>query len=83
MAQVINGVTCYTWRESLDMCSMKCKWWTYDMDGCYCAHPKSFETAPIFGCSTNRMIREGLCTGCNDKPENNRRELFEPREVKA
>lgn len=78
-AENSNVIKTYTWRESYEMCQQgKCKFHTFDMDGAYCAHPKSYEVAPIFGASTNRMIAEGLCTGCNDKPEKNLRQLFEP-----
>lgn len=66
-------------QESWAMCEQGvCKWHAYDMDGAYCTHPKSFERAPGFGCSTNRMIKEGLCSGCHDDPARNKRELFEP-----
>lgn len=42
-------------------CDRSCKFWTYDMDGDYCTHPKSFEIAPTFGASCNRMSVEGHC----------------------
>lgn len=42
-------------------CDRSCKFWTYDMDGAYCTHPKSFEIAPTFGAGTNRMSVEGHC----------------------
>lgn len=42
-------------------CDRSCKWWHYDMDGVFCGHPKSFEIAPVFGASTNRMGLEGHC----------------------
>ena len=69
----------YTWLESKDMCQQgKCKFHAYDMDGAYCTHFKSFEIVPVFGASPNRMIAEGLCTGCNDDPLKNERQLFKP-----
>lgn len=51
--------------------SGKCKYWSYDMDGTFCTHPKSFEIAPVFGASTNRMGLEGLCmtNQYGNKPE--------------
>jgi hypothetical protein len=83
MPEIINGVTCYTWRESFDMCQHRvCKYHAIDLEDAYCTHPESFRVSPVFGCSTNRMIREGLCTGCNDKPEKNLRQLFAPAEKK-
>lgn len=67
-----------SWRESFDMCAQGvCKWHAFDMDSAYCTHPESFRIAPVFGASTNRMIKEGLCTGCSDTPEKNQRQLFE------
>lgn len=42
-------------------CDMSCKYWTHDMDGAFCTHPKSFEIAPTWGASTNRMSVEGHC----------------------
>lgn len=42
-------------------CDRSCKFWAYDMDGDFCCHPKSFEIAPSFGASTNRMGLEGHC----------------------
>lgn len=43
-------------------CDDSCRFWTFDMDGAYCLHKKSFEIAPVFGASTNRMSMEGHCT---------------------
>lgn len=57
-----------------------CKHHAYDMDGAYCAHPKSFEIVPTFGASTNRMSREGHCTGGYADPVKNTRALWEPVE---
>lgn len=42
-------------------CDRSCRFWAHDMDSAYCGHPKSFEIAPTFGASTNRMGLEGLC----------------------
>lgn len=70
----------YSWRESIDMCQ-RCKWRTYDMEGVYCAHPKSFEVAPLYGASTNRMTAEGLCTKASDDPSKNLVQLYEPKEL--
>ncbi len=42
-------------------CDSSCRFWTYDMDGEYCTHIKSFEIAPTYGASTNRMSVEGHC----------------------
>lgn len=77
----MNDVT-YTWRESFDMCSNGvCKYWSYDMDDAFCVHPESYKASPVFGLSLNAMIKTGLCTGCNDDPKKNLRQLFEPIEV--
>lgn len=74
----------YTWTESYAMCEHGvCKWHAFDMDGAYCTHAESFRIAPTFGASTNRMISEGLCTGCYDDPAKNHRQLFEPCEKKS
>ena len=59
-------------------CGRACKYWTYDMDGSYCGHPKSFAVT-CFGLSEDAMSRQGLCFHCNDS-EPARDELFEPRE---
>lgn len=70
-----------SWKESYDKCQIGvCKYATFDMDGEYCAHPKSFELT-FYGASTNRMIAEGLCVGCCDDPAKNTRELWEPVDV--
>lgn len=66
-------------RESREACSMSCKWWTHDMDGAFCAHPKSFEIAPTWGASTNRMSLEGHCMGGYDDTSKNTLALWEPR----
>jgi hypothetical protein len=42
-------------------CDRSCRYWTHDMDGAYCVHPKSLEIAPCFYASTNRMSVEGHC----------------------
>ena len=68
----------YTWKESYEMCSFQvCKHWGADPDGAYCGHPKAFEISSGYGASLNRMNVENLCTGCNDDPSKNKRELFE------
>lgn len=68
----------YSWAESYEMCQQgRCRYHTFDMDGAYCAHPISLKMSGGFGCSLNRMISEGLCTGCNDDPSKNLRQLFE------
>lgn len=73
----------YSWEESRKMCQVGvCKHATYDMDGVYCAHPKSFELVPCFGASTNYMSLSGNCTGCFDDPAKNKRQLFEPISVR-
>lgn len=66
-------------KESRELCGRGCKHWSYDMDGDYCAHPKSFEIAPTFGASTNRMSLEGHCAGGWDDPSKNTRALYEAR----
>lgn len=66
----------YSWRESLDMCSMRCKWWGHDMDDAYCGHPSSMEKSNGFGLSLNTMIRIGLCTGCSDDPTKNKKRII-------
>jgi hypothetical protein len=64
-------------------CDLSCRFWTYDMDGVFCQHPKSFEIAPVFGASTNRMSVEGHCrVGDNLKP-GERLVLWEPATKKA
>lgn len=69
----------YTWKESYDMCQIRvCKWCSYDMDGSFCVHPKSLEQSCGYGLSLNAMISTGLCTGCNNDPNKNLRQLFEP-----
>lgn len=68
----------YTAQESSDMCAWGvCKYWAYDMDGCFCTHPKSMEIGHPYGASTNRMSLEGYCTGCYDDKSKNQRQLFE------
>ena len=66
-------------RTSRELCGRKCRHWAYDMDGDYCAHPKSFEISPTFGCSTNRMSLEGHCMGGYDDVSKNTLVLFEPK----
>lgn len=39
-----------------------CKYFGADPDGAYCGHPNSLAVSAGFGCSPNRMSREGLCT---------------------
>ena len=69
-----------TWKKSRDMCKQGvCKYHAVDMDGSYCTHPESIKRS-YCGLSTNRMSLEGLCTGCYDDPEKNKRQLFEPYE---
>jgi len=64
------GVQCEPFSKSVDeawaeyskpekSCDRTCKFWTYGMDGAYCSHPKSYEIAPMYGASTNRMSTEG------------------------
>lgn len=65
-------------RGSREMCGHPCKHYAFDMDGSFCAHPKSFEIVPTFGASTNRMSREGHCMGAYDDPVKNTRALWEP-----
>jgi hypothetical protein len=60
-------------------CDRSCKFLTYDMDGVYCTHPKSFEIAPTFGASTNRMSIEGHCTSGSDDPAKNTLALWRAR----
>ena len=64
-------------RGSREACGQSCKWWTYDMDGAYCRHPKSFEIAPVWGASTNRMSLEGHCRGGYYDETKNDRALWE------
>lgn len=63
-------------------CGWSCKYWTHDMDGDFCTHPVSFEIAPNFGASPNRMGLEGRCMTdkYGNKPEI-AYELWEPRET--
>lgn len=71
----------YTWKESFDVCKAGvCKYYSFDMDDAFCAHPKSLDISNGYGCSLNRMIKEGLCTGCYDDPKKNLRQLFERKE---
>lgn len=65
-------------RTSREQCGRSCKYWTYDMDGVYCVHPVSFEVAPTFGASTNRMSIEGHCRSGYDDPTKNDLALWEP-----
>lgn len=65
---------------SREMCGRSCKHWCYDMDGQFCAHPKSFEIVPTFGAGVNRMSLEGHCMGGYDDPAQNTRALWEPDE---
>jgi hypothetical protein len=61
-------------------CDQSCKFWSYDMDGEYCCHPKSFEIAPSFGASCNRMSLEGYCmTGLYGNSPKIVHELWENR----
>lgn len=53
-------------------CGRSCRWWSYDMDGAYCEHEKSYELAPGFGLDTNAMS-QGLC-------DNENFQLWEPAE---
>lgn len=64
--------------EQVKKCDQSCKFWTYDMDGVFCQHPKSFEIAPVFGASTNRMSREGHCVSGADDTSKNTLALWEP-----
>jgi hypothetical protein len=56
-----------------------CRFATFDMDGSYCASPKSFEISPTFGASLNRMSLEGYCAGGWDDEAKNTRKLWEPK----
>lgn len=60
-------------------CDYSCAFWTYDMDGTYCAHAMSFEIAPTFGASTNRMSLEGHCSDNFDDKSKNTLALWVPR----
>lgn len=60
-------------------CDRGCYFWSYDMDGAFCCHPKSFEIAPPFMASTNRMSTEGHCQSGWDDPAKNTLALWKGR----
>ena len=53
-----------------------CAYHSFDMDGTFCTHPKSFEIAPVFGASTNRMSVEGHCRHNHDDESKNTSALW-------
>lgn len=70
----------YSWKESIDMCSYRCKYWSHDMEDSFCTHPEAMRRS-VFGLSENAMIRLELCTGASDDANKNLRQLWEPRDA--
>ena len=55
-------------KSEMRACGRSCKWWSFDMDGDFCAHEKSFEQTSV-GLSCVSMSRAGLCFHGSDDRE--------------